>query len=106
MVGLGMLYIPLKDVAALISLPYIIVCATVIVAMTITGYFTGKWVNMYPVEAAIVTGCRGGLGGTGDVAILSASGRMELMPFAQISTRIGGAITVVVATLLIAVWGG
>lgn len=106
MVGLGMLYIPLKDVAALISIPYIIVCATVIAAMILTGYFIGKWVNMYPVEAAIVTGCRGGLGGTGDVAILSASGRMELMPFAQISTRIGGAITVVVATLLISVWMG
>lgn len=106
MVGLGMLYIPLKDVAALISIPYILVCATVIAAMILTGYFIGKWVNMYPVEAAIVTGCRGGLGGTGDVAILSASGRMELMPFAQISTRIGGAITVVVATLLISVWMG
>ena len=106
MVGLGILYIPLKDVAALISIPYIIVCASVIAAMVITGYFVGKWINMYPVEAAIVTGCRGGLGGTGDVAILSASGRMELMPFAQISTRIGGALTVVAATLLIAVWGG
>lgn len=106
MVGLGMLYIPLKDVAALISFPYILVCASVIAAMILTGYFIGKWINMYPVEAAIVTGCRGGLGGTGDVAILSASGRMELMPFAQISTRIGGAITVVAATLLIAVWGG
>ncbi|AIQ51420.1 2-hydroxycarboxylate transporter family protein [Paenibacillus sp. FSL R7-0331] len=106
MVGLGMLYIPLEDVAALISIPYIIVCATVIAAMILTGYFIGKWINMYPVEAAIVTGCRGGLGGTGDVAILSASGRMELMPFAQISTRIGGAITVVAATLLISVWGG
>lgn len=106
MVGLGILYIPLNDVAALISIPYILVCATVIFAMVITGYFVGKWVGMFPVEAAIVTGCRGGLGGTGDVAILSASGRMELMPFAQISTRIGGALTVVAATLLIAVWGG
>lgn len=106
MVGLGILYIPLEDVAALISIPYILVCASVIAAMIVTGYFIGKWVRMYPVEAAIVTGCRGGLGGTGDVAILSASGRMELMPFAQISTRIGGALTVVAATLLISVWGG
>ncbi|MGZ9586003.1 2-hydroxycarboxylate transporter family protein [Paenibacillus marinisediminis] len=106
MVGLGILYIPLQDVAALISIPYIIVCASVICAMILTGFFVGKWINMYPVEAAIVTGCRGGLGGTGDVAILSASGRMELMPFAQISTRIGGALTVVAATMLISVWGG
>jgi malate:Na+ symporter len=59
---------------------------------------------MYPVEAAIVTSCRGGLGGTGDVAILSASNRMELMPFAQIATRIGGAGTVILATLLLKLW--
>lgn len=106
MVGLGILYIPLEDVAALISIPYVLVCASVIAAMIVTGYIVGKWIRMYPIEAAIVTGCRGGLGGTGDVAILSASGRMELMPFAQISTRIGGALTVVAATLLISVWGG
>lgn len=106
MVGLGILYIPLGDVAALISIPYILTCGSVVIAMIVTGYFVGKWVRMYPVEAAIVTGCRGGLGGTGDVAILSASGRMELMPFAQISTRIGGALTVVAATLLISIWGG
>ncbi|MCE0554639.1 2-hydroxycarboxylate transporter family protein [Bacillus thuringiensis] len=56
---------------------------------------------MYPVESAIVTGCHSGLGGTGDVAILSASNRMELMPFAQISTRLGGAAMVVTATILL-----
>ncbi len=105
MVGLGILYIPLGDVAAILSVSYILVCASVILAMIVSGYVVGKWVRMYPVEAAIVTGCRGGLGGTGDVAILSASGRMELMPFAQISTRIGGALTVVIATVLLSMWG-
>ncbi|WP_196299298.1 2-hydroxycarboxylate transporter family protein, partial [Yersinia ruckeri] len=61
----------------------------------------GCQLNMYPIEAAIVTSCHSGLGGTGDVAILSASNRMSLMPFAQIATRIGGASTVIGATLLL-----
>ncbi|MDM0001101.1 2-hydroxycarboxylate transporter family protein [Variovorax sp. J22P240] len=59
--------------------------------------------KMYPVESAVVTACHSGLGGTGDIAILSASNRMELMPFAQISTRIGGAGMVVLAALLLKV---
>ncbi|WP_374102960.1 2-hydroxycarboxylate transporter family protein [Bacillus sp. ISL-77] len=101
MIGLGMLYIPLKDVVAVISIPYIIVCASVVISMTVSGFFIGKFVKMYPVESAIVTCCHSGLGGTGDVAILSASNRMGLMPFAQISTRIGGASTVILASILL-----
>ncbi|MDR7239637.1 2-hydroxycarboxylate transporter family protein [Neobacillus drentensis] len=101
MVGLGMLYIPLKDVVKIVTPGYVVVCAAVVVAMITTGYFVGKMMNMFPVDSAIVTGCHSGLGGTGDVAILSASNRMSLMPFAQVSTRIGGASTVILAILLL-----
>ncbi|WP_322740726.1 2-hydroxycarboxylate transporter family protein [Pseudomonas saponiphila] len=41
-----------------------------------------------------------GLGGPGDVAILSACNRRSLMSFAQISTSIGGAAIMIGATLL------
>lgn len=101
MVGLGMLYIPLKDVVKIVTPGYVVVCTAVVVAMITTGYFVGKLMKMYPVDSAIVTGCHSGLGGTGDVAILSASNRMSLMPFAQVSTRIGGASTVILAILLL-----
>ena len=100
MVGLGLLYIPLKDVAAVLSVGYVVVCASVVLTMVASGFLVGKVMKMYPVESAIVTGCHSGLGGTGDVAILSASNRMELMPFAQISTRLGAAM-VVTATILL-----
>jgi len=105
LVGLGVLYMPFKDVLAAITPAYIAICVATVLAMIGSGFVIGRLLNMYPVEAAIVTGCHSGLGGTGDVAILSAANRMELMPFAQVSTRLGGAGTVVIAILLLKVIG-
>nr|WGD71922.1 2-hydroxycarboxylate transporter family protein [Bacillus subtilis] len=55
MVGLGILFIPLDDVASVISIPFVIICISVVIAMIGSGYFVGKLMNMYPVESAIVT---------------------------------------------------
>ncbi|MDR3669909.1 MAG: 2-hydroxycarboxylate transporter family protein [Holophaga sp.] len=70
-----------------------------VVALISTGYYVGGWLKMYPIDVAIVNACHSGLGGTGDVMILTAAERMELMPFAQTATRIGGAITVTLAII-------
>lgn len=100
LVGLGVIYVPWSDLVRAFTLSYFLICAATVIGMVASGFFIGKYLNMYPVESAIVTSCHSGLGGTGDVAILSASNRMELMPFAQIATRIGGASMIVVATML------
>ncbi len=79
----------------------ITIVATVL-TMTASGFLTARLVNLYPIESAIVTSTHSGMGGAGDIAILSASNRMMLMPFAQIATRIGGGITVALALILMA----
>ena len=75
----------------------IVTAVSTVLTLTLTGFLVARRLGMYPVEAAIVNATHSGLGGTGDVAILTAASRMELMPFAQIATRIGGAITVMLA---------
>ena len=89
-----------KLVAALHPANLVTILATVTTLMT-TGFFVGRWVKLYPIESAIVNACHSGQGGTGDVAILTAANRMQMMPFAQIATRIGGAITVTLALIVL-----
>ena len=66
-----------------------------------TGFVVGRWLKMYPIETAIINATHSGQGGTGDVAILTAANRMVLMPFAQVATRIGGAITVTLVLIVL-----
>ena len=93
-----------KLVSAFAPANLVTIVATVATMVT-TGFVVGRWVKLYPIEAAIVNSCRCGQGGTGDVAILTASNRMQLMPFAQIATRIGGLATVTVALFALSHYG-
>ena len=105
LVGLGVVYVPWNELIKAFTPGYFAICIATVLAMVTSGWIVGHFLKMYPVEAAVVTGCHSGLGGTGDVAILSAAHRMELMPFAQISTRIGGATMVVLAVFLLKIFG-
>src|SRR5229473_1248597 len=89
-----------KLMLAFLPANVITIFATVVSLMA-TGFVVGRWLKMYPIETAIINATHSGQGGTGDVAILTASNRMVLMPFAQVATRIGGAITVTLVLIVL-----
>ena len=77
-----------------------------VVGATIGSGFVGRLVGFYPIESSITAGlCMANMGGTGDVAVLSAANRMKLMPFAQISSRLGGAFILILASALLKMFG-
>lgn len=102
LIGIGIAYTDLETVIAAVSFEYIILVASVVIGAIIGAGGVGKLVGFKPIESAITAGlCMANMGGTGDVAVLSAAKRMELMPFAQLSSRLGGALILVIAGLLV-----
>lgn len=96
-VGIGT---DLSDYARVFTNPanLLVIVATVVGAMLGT-YLAGSIFRFYPVEGMLTAGlCMANGGGSGDVQCLGAAHRMELMSYAQISSRIGGAIMLVVAS--------
>jgi CCS family citrate carrier protein len=100
--AIGVAMTPWDKLVASFNLPVVVTIAATVTTMVFVGFLSAFVVRMYPIDTAIVASCRCGQGGTGDVAILTASNRMALMPFAQIATRIGGALTVTLSLLALA----
>ncbi|MGH2016361.1 2-hydroxycarboxylate transporter family protein [Aerococcus urinaeequi] len=101
MVGLGIIYLDLRAVLDVLTWQYVVVVLAVVIVLGLTGFILGKFLNMYQIESAILSLNQSAMGGTGNVAILATTDRNSLMPFAQVATRIGGAITIsIMITLL------
>jgi len=104
LLGIGICYLEIGTVISSFSLTYLVLCAATCVGAFVGAALVGRLVGFYPFESGVTAGlCMSNMGGTGDVAVLSAADRMELMPFAQISSRLGGAIILLLASLMLSI---
>ncbi len=99
--AIGVTITPWSDLVAAFNLANIVTIVVTVLTLTTVGFFVGRWVGLYPIEGAILNACHSGMGGIGDVAILTSANRLQLMPFAQMATRLGGALTITTALLLL-----
>lgn len=99
--GVGVAMTPWKSlVTVFTNVPMLLTIFVTVTAIILAAFFSAKLLGMYPVDTAIAVSCCSGQGGTGALAILAAGDRMNLMPFAQVAVRLGGAITVTLSIFL------
>lgn len=100
--AIGVAMTPWDKLVAAFTFANIVTIVATVVTLMGSGFAVAFMLKMHPIDTAIVNACHSGQGGTGDVAILTAANRMQLMPFAQIATRIGGAIVVTLTLIVLA----
>ena len=92
------------DLAELVSAasPSNLLIALVIVIGAVVGSaLVGKLVGFFPIDAAVTAGlCMANRGGSGDMAVLGAANRLELISYAQLSSRVGGGIVLIIASFV------
>ncbi|MCD2158547.1 2-hydroxycarboxylate transporter family protein [Fructobacillus sp. M1-13] len=104
--GVGLTMLDLSALMTAFSWQLLLCVVTSILLMVLIAGFLGKIFGLYPIETAITAGlCNHSMGGTGNVAVLSAANRMNLIAFAQMGNRIGGALILAIAGLLITIFG-
>lgn len=106
LLAIGMALIDIEVLLATLTPTYFVIVISAVLGGAVGAAFIGSLFGMFPIEAALCGGlCMVNMGGSGDVATLAAADRMELMAFAQMSSRLGGAMMLLIGQAAISVWG-
>ena len=99
--GIGIALTDFAEFVSVINIDTLIICLATVIGAILATALAGYVFGFYPIDAAITAGlCMANRGGGGDVVVLGAANRMELMSYAAISSRIGGAIVLVIASVV------
>ncbi|CAM3497256.1 2-hydroxycarboxylate transporter family protein [Parendozoicomonas haliclonae] len=105
MVGIGVVYTDLETLFAAVTPTSVFLSAMIVLGAIIGAGFGGRLFGFYEVESAISAGlCMANRGGTGDLEVLAASNRMQLLSYAQISSRLGGGIVLILGAVMFGIF--
>ena len=100
MVGVGV-STDLNELWAAITFSNVLIALAIVIGAILGSAVVGWFVGFYPIDSAVTAGlCMANRGGSGDIAVLGAADRMDLMSYAQLSSRLGGGLVLVVASIL------
>lgn len=103
MVGVGVDLSISELVDAITSWGNLLIPLFVVIGAILGSALVGYLVGFYPIDTAVTAGlCMANRGGSGDLAVLGAAERMGLMAYAQLSSRLGGAIILIVGSICFA----
>ena len=98
MVAMGVDF-DLMELVAAASPSNILIALVIVIGAIVGSAIVGKLVGLYPIDSAITAGlCMANRGGSGDIAVLGAANRLELISYAQLSSRVGGGIVLIIAS--------
>ena len=100
MVGVGVDTNIIELVQA-ITFGNVAIALAIVIGAILGSGIVGYLVGFFPIDSAITAGlCMANRGGSGDLAVLGASNRMGLIAYAQLSSRLGGGIVLILGSVL------
>jgi Na+/citrate or Na+/malate symporter len=103
--GVGITFVEFEGLVNALNLVTVTICLFTVIGSALGSALFAKVVGFYEIESAIASGlCHVNRGGSGDLEVLGASKRLILMPYAQLATRLGGGMILVMGSVLFNMW--